>query len=141
MSNATSTLDGGASLVWPASPPYEILLGAMAAGASHTILIYADVDADLTGPLSNTATVSSDSGEPNPDSLHPNSDTCTNELTQVDVRLTLTPPTAVNQIGDVHTFTAKLEFDYGDGTGFVPAPDHELISFSLGSGSEKEMSS
>ncbi|NOX63488.1 MAG: hypothetical protein GXP42_16315, partial [Chloroflexi bacterium] len=48
----------------------------------------------------------------------------------VDARLSLTPPTAVNAVDDGHVFTAKLEFDYGDGQGFVVAPAGETIQFS-----------
>ena len=50
-----------------------------------------------------------------------------------DARLTLTPPTAVNRIGDLHVFTARLEFDKGTGT-FVPAPDGETINVTKSSG-------
>ncbi len=52
----------------------------------------------------------------------------------VDAHLALTPPTAVNRIGDVHTFTATLTFDYGDGQGFVAAPAGETIDISKTSG-------
>ncbi|RME85889.1 MAG: hypothetical protein D6775_01570, partial [Caldilineae bacterium] len=47
----------------------------------------------------------------------------------VDARLSLEPPSAVNEVNDTHVFTATLEFDYG--SGFVPAPAGETITFSL----------
>jgi hypothetical protein len=47
----------------------------------------------------------------------------------VDVRLDLTPESAVNRVGDPHTFTAHLRFDKGDGSGFVDAPAGEQIAF------------
>jgi uncharacterized repeat protein (TIGR01451 family) len=52
----------------------------------------------------------------------------------VDAHLALTPPTAVNRIGDTHTFTASLTFDYGDGHGFVAAPAGETIDITKTSG-------
>ncbi|NOZ71055.1 MAG: hypothetical protein GXP38_03950 [Chloroflexi bacterium] len=61
-----------------------------------------------------------------------NSDDATK--TYVKARLTLTPEEAANQINDQHTFTAHLEFDYGDGNGFVNAPANEIIDFSIDSG-------
>ncbi|MDX1616148.1 MAG: prealbumin-like fold domain-containing protein, partial [Candidatus Promineifilaceae bacterium] len=45
----------------------------------------------------------------------------------VDARLALTPPQDANQVGTDHIITATLEFDYGDGNGFVDAPDGETI--------------
>lgn len=50
----------------------------------------------------------------------------------VDVRLSLSPEDAANQIGNDHEITATLEFDTG--SGFVAAPDGELISFTIVSG-------
>lgn len=47
----------------------------------------------------------------------------------VDARLALTPPQAANRVDDAHTFTASLEFDEGDGSGFVAAPAGETIDF------------
>ena len=47
----------------------------------------------------------------------------------VDARLELTPPEDTNQVGDSHTFTAHLEFDYGDGAGYIDAPAGEAIGF------------
>jgi prealbumin domain-containing protein len=52
----------------------------------------------------------------------------------VDARLNLTPPEATNMVGDAHIFTADLEFDLGDGKGFVNAPAGETISFDKASG-------
>lgn len=48
----------------------------------------------------------------------------------VDATLTLTPAADANDVDDAHTFTATLEFDHGDGAGFVAAPDGEEIAFS-----------
>ncbi len=89
LSNATYSLDGGAKTAW--SSPLD--LGTMAAGTSHTIEIYADVDPGLTGTLSNTATVSSDTSEPAQDQ-YPNSDTCANTVTsQTDLEVVKTDAT------------------------------------------------
>ena len=52
----------------------------------------------------------------------------------VDARLTLTPPDDANQVGDDHVLTATLEFDYGDGNGFVSAPAGETITWEIVSG-------
>ena len=49
----------------------------------------------------------------------------------VDARLSLTPPKDANQVGDTHTFTAHLEFDYGDDEGFVDAPADETIDLGV----------
>jgi hypothetical protein len=46
----------------------------------------------------------------------------------VDARLTLTQDEEADQIGNDHVITASLEFDYGDGSGFVSAPDGETIN-------------
>jgi hypothetical protein len=47
----------------------------------------------------------------------------------INVQLDLTPETAVNRIGDTHTFTAHLMFDEGDGNGFVDAGAGEQLGF------------
>lgn len=52
----------------------------------------------------------------------------------VDAALTLTPPTAVNRVGDVHVFTAHLTYNYGVGNGFVDAPAGETIDITKVSG-------
>ena len=52
----------------------------------------------------------------------------------VDARLALTPSQDANQIGDDHLITARLELDYGNGAGFVAAPDGESIAFDVTSG-------
>lgn len=49
----------------------------------------------------------------------------------VDARLTLSPEAAANQIDSEHVITALLEFDYGDGAGWVPAPDGETILLAI----------
>ncbi|NOZ49374.1 MAG: hypothetical protein GXP37_04900, partial [Chloroflexi bacterium] len=54
--------------------------------------------------------------------------------TYVNARLSLTPAQAANQVGDQHTFTAHLEFDTGDGNGWVNAPANETITFTKNSG-------
>ncbi|MFC2100112.1 hypothetical protein ACFLSF_04705, partial [Candidatus Bipolaricaulota bacterium] len=81
LSNATYTVtpvpSGGSSGgSWPTSSPYEISLGVVAAGATHVIVIYADVALDLASIDSNTASVSDDA-DVYPDN---NSDSCTNSL-------------------------------------------------------------
>lgn len=48
---------------------------------------------------------------------------------EVDARLTLTPSQDANHVGTDHVITATLQFDYGDGYGFVPAPEGEVINF------------
>ena len=62
LSNATYSLDGGASTPWTGT----LLLGTMIPGQSHTIVISATVDADvpLGTTLVNTATVSSSTIRP-----------------------------------------------------------------------------
>lgn len=52
----------------------------------------------------------------------------------VDARLTLSPATDANQVGNDHVLTALLEIDYGDGAGFVTAPNGEIITFTIVSG-------
>lgn len=52
----------------------------------------------------------------------------------VDARLTLTPPNDANRVGQDHVLTATLEFDYGDGNGFVTAPAGETITWTILSG-------
>ncbi|MEM7534183.1 MAG: SdrD B-like domain-containing protein [Chloroflexota bacterium] len=47
----------------------------------------------------------------------------------VDAQITLTPATAINIISDPHIYTATLQFDYGDGFGFVNAPDGQTLTF------------
>ena len=49
----------------------------------------------------------------------------------VDARLTLSPLTDTNRAGDDHLITATLEFDYGDGAGFVAAGPGEAIDFTV----------
>ena len=49
----------------------------------------------------------------------------------VDARLTLSPLTDDNQVGNDHLITATLEFDYGDGAGFVAAGSGEAIDFTV----------
>jgi len=56
------------------------------------------------------------------------------DKTYTDAKITLTPPSATNQVGDDHTFTAHLEIDYGDGAGFVDAPAGETIDFTITGG-------
>ncbi|NJN81907.1 MAG: hypothetical protein HC802_06225 [Caldilineaceae bacterium] len=46
----------------------------------------------------------------------------------VDAELTLEPAAAANQVGDPHVMTATLRFDKGDGSGFQPAPDGQIIT-------------
>jgi hypothetical protein len=52
----------------------------------------------------------------------------------VNARLTVTPPEATNVVGDPHTFVGHLEFDLGNGSGFVDAPAGETISFAMAAG-------
>ncbi len=49
----------------------------------------------------------------------------------VDAQLSITPPDDANRVGSDHVLTATLEFDYGDGNGFVAAPAGELISWEI----------
>jgi hypothetical protein len=62
--------------------------------------------------------------------------------TYVDAKISLTPPTATNEVGHAHTITATVLQDDGipagapgDGaTGFGPAPDGTTVQFSLPGG-------
>lgn len=52
----------------------------------------------------------------------------------VDARLSLEPSEDANLVGTEHVITAFVEFDYGDGAGFVAAPDGETIDLTIDSG-------
>ena len=73
LSNATYELDDVDQGAWTGS----VDLGTMAAGESHTIKIYADVDSELSGSISNTASVTATTADPNPNN---NSSTCSNSI-------------------------------------------------------------
>ncbi len=59
----------------------------------------------------------------------------------VDARLTITPPTDANRVGNDHVLTAYLEFDYGLGAGFVAAPAGEEIDWFIQGGPGSLLSS
>jgi hypothetical protein len=62
----------------------------------------------------------------------------------VDATISITPPTATNEIGHPHTFTVTLKKDLGDGNGFVVAAGEHVdftLTDSLGANSTLEAAS
>jgi hypothetical protein len=51
-------------------------------------------------------------------------------LSVVDANISITPPTATNEVRTTHTFTAHVNVNTGSG-GFVSAPDGTSVTFSL----------
>jgi hypothetical protein len=54
--------------------------------------------------------------------------------TFVDANIQINPPTATNNVGVPHVFTAHVNVNRGDGSGFVNAPAGTVISFTKVSG-------
>jgi hypothetical protein len=50
-----------------------------------------------------------------------------NEKTWVDAQISIAP-SAVNEVGEDHTFTVTVEADHGDGDGFVAAPGVDVTA-------------
>jgi hypothetical protein len=57
--------------------------------------------------------------------------TCVYNNVRPDARITLSPLSAINEIGQPHTFTATVQQDTTGGGTFTNAPDGTLVTFSL----------
>ncbi len=106
LSNAKYTLDGGNTKIAWSSP---LAIGNMDPGASHVIDIYADISSGLTTIDSNTATVSSSTVEPSPDTDHPNSATASISVTeQSDLGVAIADQALVAGLPDQMAYTITV---------------------------------
>ncbi|MBC8535831.1 DUF7507 domain-containing protein [Feifania hominis] len=103
LSAAEVSLDGGVSwLPWSGT----LSVGSLAAGEARTVLIRAAVGSDVTGTLQNTAVISSDTPDPNPDNNTSTEETAVEASADLAVVKTAQPSLVVP--GDELTYTVVL---------------------------------
>lgn len=110
MANAKYTLDSGTTKTAWSSP---LALGNMDSGISHTVNIYADISSGLTTIDSNTATVSSTTVEPSPDTDNPNSAIASSTISeQSDLGVAIADQALVAGLPDQMAYTITVT-NYG----------------------------